>query len=176
MAAITGLGLWLAFPVLGQCLGGPYANVAPEVRAIIEGIRAETPGLEIAVRLSAADWQPFEKGADGVGVTRRVRLGGDVGPHREARRGNLDAGDLLGEEVAGQGHERAVEGAGDGKELGLDAVGLEGGDSRLHLFTGDRSDPMPTMWHPAGIAGMIGQDVAVGLLVPVLTHAPPGES
>lgn len=41
MAAITGLGLWLAFPVLGQCLGGPYANVAPEVRAIIEGNIAE---------------------------------------------------------------------------------------------------------------------------------------
>lgn len=41
MAVITGVGLWLAFPVLGQCLGGPYADVAPEVRAIIEGNIAE---------------------------------------------------------------------------------------------------------------------------------------
>ena len=36
LVLITGLGVWLAFPVLGQCLSGPYAKVAPEIRAIIE--------------------------------------------------------------------------------------------------------------------------------------------
>ena len=48
MAAITGLGLWLAFPLLGQCLRGPFANVAPEVRAIIEANIAEAlPALTV---------------------------------------------------------------------------------------------------------------------------------
>lgn len=48
MLAITAAGLWLAFPVLGQCLAGPYADVTPEVRAIIEGNIVEAlPALTI---------------------------------------------------------------------------------------------------------------------------------
>lgn len=35
-AAIAGAGLWLASPLLLPCLAGPYAEVAPEVRRIIE--------------------------------------------------------------------------------------------------------------------------------------------
>lgn len=34
--AITGVGLWLAYPLLGQCLAGPYSDVSPEVRDIIQ--------------------------------------------------------------------------------------------------------------------------------------------
>jgi hypothetical protein len=37
MLVIAALGLWLAYPVLGQCLAGPYSDVPPHVRAIIEG-------------------------------------------------------------------------------------------------------------------------------------------
>jgi hypothetical protein len=36
LLAMTVLGLWLAFPLLGQCLAGPYSAVSPEVRGIIE--------------------------------------------------------------------------------------------------------------------------------------------
>ena len=36
MLTITALGLWLAFPLLGACLAGPYSNVPPAVRDIIE--------------------------------------------------------------------------------------------------------------------------------------------
>ena len=36
LVVVTGLGLWMAFPVLGHCLAGPYSEVAPEVRQIIE--------------------------------------------------------------------------------------------------------------------------------------------
>jgi hypothetical protein len=36
LVAVTSLGLWLAFPMLGQCLAGPYSDVPPEVRKIIE--------------------------------------------------------------------------------------------------------------------------------------------
>jgi hypothetical protein len=34
--AITGAGVWLASPLLLPCLAGPYADVPPEVRTIIE--------------------------------------------------------------------------------------------------------------------------------------------
>lgn len=37
LLAITAAGLWLAYPVLGGCLAGPYSDVPPQVRAIIEG-------------------------------------------------------------------------------------------------------------------------------------------
>jgi len=36
LLAITALGIWLAYPLLGQCLAGPYSAVSPEVRSIIE--------------------------------------------------------------------------------------------------------------------------------------------
>lgn len=36
LAATAGLGLWLAAPVLGQCLAGPYSGVSPEILDAIE--------------------------------------------------------------------------------------------------------------------------------------------
>jgi hypothetical protein len=36
MATLAALGLWLAWPALGHCVAGPYAEVTPEVRRIIE--------------------------------------------------------------------------------------------------------------------------------------------
>lgn len=36
ITAITALGLWLAAPLLTPCLAGPYAEVPPEVRTLIE--------------------------------------------------------------------------------------------------------------------------------------------
>lgn len=36
LVAVTGVGLWLAFPLPGQCLAGPYSGVDPEMRNIIE--------------------------------------------------------------------------------------------------------------------------------------------
>lgn len=36
LLGLTAIGLWLAFPLLGQCLAGPYSAVTPEVRSIIQ--------------------------------------------------------------------------------------------------------------------------------------------
>lgn len=36
LLVLTGLGIWLAFPLLGQCLAGPYSAVSPEVRSMIQ--------------------------------------------------------------------------------------------------------------------------------------------
>lgn len=36
LTLLAGLGLWLAWPLLGHCLAGPYAQAAPEVVRIIE--------------------------------------------------------------------------------------------------------------------------------------------
>lgn len=47
--------------------GGSFENRTRFLREIVAGIRAEAPGLDIGVRLSAFDWMPFRPGADGVG-------------------------------------------------------------------------------------------------------------
>ena len=47
--------------------GGSFENRTRFLREIVAGIRAEAPGLGIAVRLSAADWLPYRPGADGRG-------------------------------------------------------------------------------------------------------------
>lgn len=36
MVVLVALGLWLSAPLLSPCLGGPYADVPPEVRSLIE--------------------------------------------------------------------------------------------------------------------------------------------
>lgn len=36
LLVMAALGLWLAFPLLGQCLAGPYSALSPEVRSTIE--------------------------------------------------------------------------------------------------------------------------------------------
>ncbi|MBY0585653.1 NADH:flavin oxidoreductase [bacterium] len=47
--------------------GGSLENRARFLREIIEGIRAEAPGLDVGVRLSAFDFVPFVAGEEGVG-------------------------------------------------------------------------------------------------------------
>lgn len=47
--------------------GGSLENRTRFMRTVIDGIRAEAPGLEIAVRLSVFDMVPFRKGALGRG-------------------------------------------------------------------------------------------------------------
>ncbi len=47
--------------------GGSLENRASFLREIVAGIRAEAPGLDIAVRFSAFDFVPFQRGADGRG-------------------------------------------------------------------------------------------------------------
>jgi 2,4-dienoyl-CoA reductase-like NADH-dependent reductase (Old Yellow Enzyme family) len=61
--------------------GGSFENRTRFLREIVAGIRAEVPGLEIGVRLSAFDFVPFQAGADGMGVpaqtTYAYAFGGD---------------------------------------------------------------------------------------------------
>lgn len=47
--------------------GGSFENRTRFFRSIVEGIKAEVPGLDIAVRLSLSDMFPFEKGKDEIG-------------------------------------------------------------------------------------------------------------
>lgn len=51
---VTALGIWLAFPLLGQCLAGPYSAVSPEVRAIIETniVEAQSAAILMAINPS----------------------------------------------------------------------------------------------------------------------------
>jgi 2,4-dienoyl-CoA reductase-like NADH-dependent reductase (Old Yellow Enzyme family) len=48
--------------------GGSFQNRTRFLREAVAGIRAETPGLAIGVRLSLFDFIPFRTGPDGVGV------------------------------------------------------------------------------------------------------------
>lgn len=48
--------------------GGSFENRTRFLREIVAGIRAQAPGLEIGVRLSAFDWIPFHPGDDGHGI------------------------------------------------------------------------------------------------------------
>ena len=47
--------------------GGDLENRTRFLREVTAGVRAETPGLAMGVRVSAVDWIPFRKGADGRG-------------------------------------------------------------------------------------------------------------
>lgn len=51
--------------------GGSLENRTRFLREIVAGIRAEAPGLEIAVRVSIYDFAPFKTGLDGVGISVR---------------------------------------------------------------------------------------------------------
>jgi 2,4-dienoyl-CoA reductase-like NADH-dependent reductase (Old Yellow Enzyme family) len=63
--------------------GGSLENRTRFLRDIVAGIRAEAPGLEIAVRVSIFDFPPFQPGPDNVGVpmtspgSYRHAFGGD---------------------------------------------------------------------------------------------------
>ena len=47
--------------------GGSFENRTRFLRAVVDGIRAEAPDLQLGVRVSAVDWVPFRTGHDGVG-------------------------------------------------------------------------------------------------------------
>jgi NADPH2 dehydrogenase len=47
--------------------GGSFENRTRFLREVVAGIRAEAPGLGIAVRVSAVDWFPYRQGPDGRG-------------------------------------------------------------------------------------------------------------
>jgi NADPH2 dehydrogenase len=51
--------------------GGSLENRTRFVRTILDGIRAEAPGLRAGVRLSAFDLPPYRKGEEGRGVPER---------------------------------------------------------------------------------------------------------
>ena len=48
--------------------GGSFRNRTRFLREIVEGIRASTPGLKIAVRVSIYDFLPYHPGEDAIGV------------------------------------------------------------------------------------------------------------
>jgi 2,4-dienoyl-CoA reductase-like NADH-dependent reductase (Old Yellow Enzyme family) len=48
--------------------GGTFLNRTRFLREIVDGIRAEAPGLAVGVRLSAIDMVPYRPGSNGVGV------------------------------------------------------------------------------------------------------------
>ena len=60
MMTIAAIGLWLAWPLLGPCLSGPYAKVAPEVRTIIETRVVEAlPALTMLTKMPTLFLQVF---------------------------------------------------------------------------------------------------------------------
>ncbi len=59
--------------------GGSFENRTRFLREIVTGIRAEVPGLGIAVRFSAFDFLPFQRGADGRGEP--AEFGGEGYPY-----------------------------------------------------------------------------------------------
>ncbi|MEO2035365.1 MAG: NADH:flavin oxidoreductase [Planctomycetaceae bacterium] len=63
--------------------GGSFENRTRFLRTIVEGIRAEAPGLEVGVRVSVFDFVPFKPGPDGPGIPEveghyRYAFGGDL--------------------------------------------------------------------------------------------------
>jgi NADPH2 dehydrogenase len=52
--------------------GGSFQNRTRFLRSIVNGIRAEAPGLRVAVRFSAFDTVPYTKDPDGLGIPDEV--------------------------------------------------------------------------------------------------------
>lgn len=86
---VAAMGLWLAFPLLGQCLAGPYSDVPPEIRTSIETMITEAfpatrmydqfpavlgriilPPLAILVMAGVAVWSMWA----GLGYRQRIAL------------------------------------------------------------------------------------------------------
>jgi 2,4-dienoyl-CoA reductase-like NADH-dependent reductase (Old Yellow Enzyme family) len=66
--------------------GGSFENRTRFLREVVAGIRAEAPGLEIGVRLSAFDFVPFRPGPDRVGVPDWPEVKADLAVVREGER------------------------------------------------------------------------------------------
>jgi len=76
--------------------GGSLENRTRYLRSIIAGVRAEAPGLEIAVRISIYDFLPFQAGPNGVGQPAE-----HAGDYRQAFGGDgTGLGILLDEPIA----------------------------------------------------------------------------
>jgi 2,4-dienoyl-CoA reductase-like NADH-dependent reductase (Old Yellow Enzyme family) len=80
--------------------GGSLENRTRFLRGVVEGVRAEAPGLSVAVRLSAFDTVPFRKDAEGRGVPEEDPAGyphafGPLGTG-DLRAALADARELLG--------------------------------------------------------------------------------
>ncbi len=63
---------FLSAETIAGSFGGSFENRTRFLTEIISGIRAETKGLKIGVRLSVFDFVPFRKGQDGVGQPCRI--------------------------------------------------------------------------------------------------------
>jgi 2,4-dienoyl-CoA reductase-like NADH-dependent reductase (Old Yellow Enzyme family) len=61
----------------GGKFGGSFENRTRFLREIVAGIRAETQGLEIGVRVSAFDFIPFKPNEDGIGIPEHWSLNTD---------------------------------------------------------------------------------------------------
>jgi NADPH2 dehydrogenase len=48
--------------------GGSFENRTRFLRDIVAGIKSAAPGLQMGIRLSAIDWQPFKENEEGIGV------------------------------------------------------------------------------------------------------------
>ena len=59
--------------------GGSFENRTRFLREVVAGIRAEAPGLDVAVRFSAFDFMPFQRGEDGYG--RPADIAGERYPY-----------------------------------------------------------------------------------------------
>jgi len=68
--------------------GGSLENRTRFLRSVGEGIRAEAPGLGVAVRLSAFDMGPYRKGEDGIGV---AEADGPISAFGPLRADDMDA-------------------------------------------------------------------------------------
>ena len=64
--------------------GGSLENRTRFLRSVADGIRAEAPGLGVAVRLSAFDMGPYRKGENGIGVAEEEGPLSAFGPLRGA--------------------------------------------------------------------------------------------
>jgi NADPH2 dehydrogenase len=77
--------------------GGTFDNRTRFLRSVVEGIRAEAPGLRVGVRLSAFDMVPFRKGPSDVGEPDAEETGYQAafGFTGAGAGGSVDDGDQL---------------------------------------------------------------------------------
>lgn len=82
--------------------GGSFENRTRFLTSLVAGIRAEAPGLDIGVRLSAFDWIPFKPGTDHLGEPESYEgnytysFGGDSSGLSHDLAGTYEFLDLLG--------------------------------------------------------------------------------
>jgi len=85
--------------------GGTFENRTRFLRSVVEGIRAEVPGLRVGVRLSAFDMVPFRRGASEVGEPDAADAGyrSAFGFTKAGARGSVEDSDELLTALEGMG-------------------------------------------------------------------------